>query len=62
MDFQFVNHGSIAVLTPISAAANDWVAEHLPEDSVRWAGGVVIEPRYADDILNGAQEAGLSIN
>lgn len=60
-DFLFANHGSICILTPVSEAAQAWVDEHLPEDAMRWAGGVVIEPRYAGDILEGIQNDGLSL-
>jgi hypothetical protein len=60
-DFTFSNHGSICILTPVTEAARAWRADHLPEDAQMWGGGVVIEPRYVNDIIDGISEAGLSV-
>jgi hypothetical protein len=60
-DFICANHGSIRVLTPMTAAAREWRDEHLPDDAQSWGRGVVIEPRYWPDIQAGIQEAGLVI-
>lgn len=60
-DFKFHNHGSICILVAVSAAAQDWREEHLPEDAQTFGGGVVIEPRYADDILEGIMADGLTV-
>jgi hypothetical protein len=60
-DFHFTNHGSVTILTPVSSAAQEWAAEHLPEDAMRWAGGIVIEPRYLGDILDGITNDGLTV-
>jgi hypothetical protein len=61
-DFEFVNHGSICLLTPVSEAACEWIDEHLPEDATRWGQcSIVIEPRYANDILAGIFNDGLSL-
>jgi hypothetical protein len=60
-DFEVSNHGTIYILTPLTAAARDWVAEFLPEDAQRWAGGVAIEHRYISGVVIGAQRDGLSM-
>jgi hypothetical protein len=60
-DFQFLSHGSICILTPKTEQAKEWVAIHLPEDAMRWAGGYAIEPRYADSILEGIASDGLTL-
>jgi hypothetical protein len=60
-DFSYSDEGSIVLLTPITAAANDWVQEHLPGDAMRFGHSIVIEHRYADDILNGIVNDGLLI-
>lgn len=60
-DFQFVSHGSVCILTPYTSKANVWASEHLPEDAQRWASGYVIEPRYAYPIIDGIQNAGLTV-
>ena len=61
-DFSFINHGSVTVLVPHSAAAGDWIAEHIPSDALSWCGGVVIEPRFADPILSHIEDDGLTIS
>lgn len=59
-DFHIIDHGSIAVLSPLSVDAKDWCDEHLPEDAQRWGGGYVVEPRYLGDIVDGACADGLT--
>lgn len=63
-DFTFVNHGSITVLTPQTELAQEWFDQNLPvddPDTQFWCKGIVIEPRYAGDILQGIQDAGLTV-
>lgn len=60
-DFSFCNHGSICTLTPLTDAGREWVAENIGDDAMSWGGGVVIEPRYCADILDGIEAAGLSL-
>lgn len=65
VDFAFQNFGSICVLTPLTAAGRNWYNEHLPVDNPEtqfWAGGIVLEPRYAGDILSGLQSDGLTVS
>lgn len=60
-DFVLTDHGTIALLTPITDAAKQWSDEHLPEDRQMFGDSTVIEPRYVLDILHGINEAGLSL-
>lgn len=60
-DFAFADHGSVTILTPLSAAARDWVGEYLPADALAFGRGVVIEPRYVDPIMEALAEHGLTI-
>jgi len=60
-DFSVANHGSIALLTPQTPEARSWVDEHLPEDVMTFGGGIVVEPRYLDGILEGITIDGLSL-
>lgn len=55
------NHGSILIFTPASAPGMEWINEHLPACALRWAGGVVVEPRYAQPIIDGAEADGLLV-
>jgi len=61
MDVQFRNHGSIWLAQPLTAAAGDWIAEHIPEDAQYWGDAVVIEPRYVAAIAEGMANDGLEI-
>ena len=61
-DFTLQNHGSLCILTPLSEAGRDWAENSLPEDAMRWCGGIVIEPRYVGDIVDGILGDGLTIN
>jgi hypothetical protein len=60
-DIEVSDHGTILIFAPLTPAARDWVAEFLPEDAQRWAGGTVIEHRYISDVVIGAQRDGLSV-
>lgn len=61
-DFSFINHGSLCILTPVTKAANDWIGLHIPDDAMTWCNGIVIEPRYAEAILDGIACDGLTVN
>lgn len=61
-DLQIQNHGSIFIMTPTSKAGHQWVDECIPVDATRWGQcSIVIEPRYLENIIDGACCAGLSI-
>jgi len=60
-DFLVVNHGSLVMLTPLTQAAKDWCEEHLPEDRQYFGRGVVVEPRYIGDIVDGIVNDGLVV-
>ena len=61
-DFSLADHGTIAILTPLTAAGREWREEHLPSDAMTWGQcGVVIEHRYVSDIVNGIVNDGLTI-
>lgn len=61
-DLTVANHGSIFVLTAVSDAGKEWVAEHLPEDAMTWGpNGYVVEHRYIGDIVNGARDDGMEV-
>lgn len=59
-DFRVENHGSIVLLRPLTPAATAWVEEHLPAERRGWAGTVVVEHRFIEDIVSGFLADGLS--
>ena len=61
MDFVLTDHGSIAVLRPVTDEAREWVDENLPDDAQWFGRGVVIEPRYVGDIVEGILNDGLTV-
>lgn len=62
-DFEIADHGSIMTFKPLTDDAREWVETNLVGDDVQWFGGaVVVEPRYAGDIINGIAADGLTTN
>lgn len=61
-DLTVQDHGSICLLVPKSDEGRTWIEEHIPEDAMRWGGdAVVVEPRYMQDIIDGAEGDGLLV-
>ena len=60
-DISVENHGTIILFRPLSPEANTWFDEHVQCDFT-WAGSIPCEPRYAQDIIEGLQAAGFSLN
>ena len=60
-DFRVQNEGTIALLYPLTDAARDWVAVHIPEDAQRFGNAIVVEHRYIFDIIDGATADGLIV-
>lgn len=61
VDFSVSDQGTIVLLTPLTDAAHDWVKEHIAEDAQTWSRSIVIEHRFAYDILNGILNDGLTV-
>jgi hypothetical protein len=61
-DFDLMNQGSICLLTPRTPAAHDWADIHLLEGAMRWGpSSIVVEPRYVQAIIDGAEAEGLTV-
>jgi len=51
-DYSVENHGSIALLRPLSGACEDWIEQHVGGNETQYFGNaVVVEPRYLLPIL-----------
>ena len=61
LDVEVRDEGTLLVFVPLTGAARDWCRECLPFDCPRWAGGYVVEHRYADDIIDGMTGDGLEV-
>jgi hypothetical protein len=60
-DFLVTGGGTIYLLHPVTFAAEEWVAEHLPEDAQRLGNAIAVEHRYIRDIVDGARNDGLAV-
>lgn len=61
-DFSVQDEGTIVILYVHTEAGRGWVTEHIPDDHQTWGqNGIVIEHRFAHDILEGIKEADLTI-
>ncbi len=60
-DLMFEYHGSIVLLHALTNEGVDWIDENLPEERIEWGGAIAIEPRYADNIAEGAMCDGLIV-
>jgi len=53
--------GSITLVRPVSDAAEQWIAEHVPDDAPWFGPALAVEPRYVDDLIAGMRDAGLEV-
>ena len=61
-DFRFENRGSVALVTPVSDAARDWVMEHVEIPAWAWIGrSFAVEPRLIGNLIDGITEAGFNL-
>lgn len=61
LDFLIDNQGSVVLLHPLTVAAQDWVVNHIPEGATFFQEAVIIEHRYANDIVFGIHNDGLVV-
>ena len=56
-----MSHCGVIVLSGLTAAGQDWLEDVIPQDCERWGNGYIVEPRYINSVLAGADTAGMSI-
>lgn len=61
-DFKVTNHGSVWIVTPETNEGVMWVDENVSEERTNFCGGFSVEPRYIPDLIDGIEQAGLSIH
>jgi hypothetical protein len=61
-DFAVENHGSILLFRPLTAKAEQWIEENVSSERYHpnWP-TLVVEHRYAFDLAQGMQQAGLAV-
>lgn len=60
-DVEVNNSGSIVLLRPMTARAEDWMEDNIPDDAMWFGGALAVEWRYADDIIDGMSADGLAV-
>lgn len=56
------NCGTVWQFFPLSRKASQWVNAHVQTEAWQWAGqSFVIDWRYAEPLIEGAQAAGLEV-
>lgn len=58
-DFLVRDEGTIWLFTPQTAAAFDFLSEHIQEDAQYFGDSLAVEHRYVYDLLIGLREHGL---
>lgn len=62
IDFLVRDEGSIIILMPNSDEAKQWVTDHIDENATWFSRGVVIEHRYAQDIIDAILSTDMNIS
>jgi hypothetical protein len=63
LDLTVSSHGSISLFHPLTDLAREGMDAHCPADDSHqyFCGALVVEPRYAEDLLAHAVEDGLCV-
>jgi len=51
LHFVFENHDTVFLVWPLTREAADWLHATAPEDAIFFNGALVVEHRYASDVL-----------
>ncbi len=62
VDVFIADHGTIALFTPMTPEAHEWVEEHVQiEPWQRLGASIACEPRYLGHLVEGMQADGLVV-
>lgn len=61
VDIKAVNHGSLWLLFGETGAGEVWLKDNIDPEALTFGTGIVVEPRYVEDIIEGARESGLEV-
>lgn len=59
VDVEFSNQGTVVLITPMTAAANEWFEANAADLHSYGGASYAVDPRCAADIIGGARGAGL---
>ena len=60
-DFSIQNEGTIYLVHPQTAAAEDWFADNIPDDAQQFGRALVVEHRFIRDLVAGITNDGLTV-
>ena len=60
-DISVSNLGPFYVITAMTDRGADWFEDNLIGEQTRTCGGIAVEGRYLDDIVEGARADGLEV-
>jgi hypothetical protein len=60
-DFRIQNHGSIFLFDPQNIGAEDHLRENVSKEALWFGGALVVEPRYARDLVAALQHEGFQL-
>ena len=60
-DVLIENHFTLILFRLLTPAANQWVEDNVSEDAQFFGGALVVEPRYARDLIDGLIADGLAV-
>lgn len=60
-DFGVNDQGTIVLVRPYTDVARDWIDENVGDFAQWWCGALVVEHRYADNLIAGAQGDGCTV-
>lgn len=63
LDFELQNEGSIIIIYANTTDAKEWVKENVSAAGYQpnYPNSIIVEPRYAMDLLNGIKDAGFTV-
>jgi hypothetical protein len=61
-DFRIQNYGSIFLFDPQNEAAEGHLRENVSDEALWFGGALVVEPRYAADLVVALQTDGFEIS
>ena len=60
-DLRVENHASIFLLRSRTEIGETFIEDHAPENAQYFGGALVVEPRYVENWVDRAREAGLEV-
>ena len=60
MDLNFENHGSVILIRHLTPLGKTWLDQNVSAE-LSFGGAVACEPRYAQDVADGAAADGLEV-